>query len=65
MDVDHGSNNFVDSFAMNIDSSVLVGEILLRNTTENNLQGTYGFATIGLTVRVLCEDTIMENVALT
>ena len=46
MDVNHGSNNFVDSFAMNIDSSVLVGEILLRNTTGNNVQGTYGFATI-------------------
>ena len=59
MDVDHGSNktnNFVDSFAMNIDSSVPVGEILLRNTTGNNVQGTYGFASIGLTVRVLYDD---------
>ena len=59
MDVNHGSNkpnNFVDSFAMNIRSSVTVGEILLRNTTENILQGTYGFATIRLTVRVLCDD---------
>ena len=42
--------------AMNLDSSVTVGEILLRNTTENILQGTYEFASIGLEVRVLCDD---------
>ena len=56
MDVDHGSNksdNFVDSFAININSSVQVGEIL---APKDILQGTYGFATIGLTVRVLCAD---------
>ena len=41
---------------MNIDSSVSVGEILLRNTTQKNLHGYYLFATIGLTVRVLCTD---------
>ena len=45
-------NEFVDSFAININSDSQVGGLIIRHKT----QSTYGWATMSLTVRVLCAE---------
>ena len=45
-------NEFVDSFAINMNSDFQVGGLLIRN----NIQGTYRWATMSLTVRLLCAE---------
>ena len=44
-------NEFVDSFAINMDSDFQVGGILIRNN-----MGTHGIATMSLAVRLLCAE---------
>ena len=51
-DIRNNRNEFVDSFAINMDSDFQVGGSLIRN----NLQGTYEWARMSLTVKLLCAD---------
>ena len=44
------SNEFVDSFTVNITSNTTVGRLIERNS----IQSTFGWANMSLTVRVLC-----------
>ena len=51
-DVQDNSNEFVDSFAINMNSNLQVGASLIRD----NVQGTYQWATMTLTARLLCAE---------
>ena len=46
----NNSNEFVDSFTINMNSDFQVGRFLIKT----NIQGTYEWATMSLTVRLLC-----------
>ena len=49
-DIPNNPNDFVDSFAINMDSDLQVGGVLIRE----NIKSTYEWARMSLTVRLLC-----------
>ena len=51
-DIPGNPNEFVDSFAINMNDDLQVGASLI----SNNIRGIHGFATMSLTVRLLCAE---------